>query len=928
MTKKKYRNALPVGFQFGWYRINEVLGQGGFGITYLATNLNLDRQEALKEYLPREIAIRQPDHGVSATTDDDHAPFRHGLKGFIAEARTLAQFKHPHIVQVYNVFEAMGTAYMAMEYEQGHSLEAHLKAGEFADEDSLKTLLNALLGALEYMHERQFIHRDVKPANIFIRADASPVLLDFGSARIALGEETHTLTAMVTQGYAPFEQYHSQKGAQGPWTDIYALAATVYRAVSGRPPLDAVLRGNARLDDKPDPLVPAAAVSRGKFSSGFLSAIDGALAFKASKRPQSVTQWRALFEQKAPDSGGTAKPAVPRSRPHVLAVAIWGLAVLAVLAGGGWYAWQQDLFAPAAPESPRIAVVPAPAPDPPAPDPKEDIEHAAALERQRQTVEAELERQRREAETELAALREKAEAVADHLTKAEAAFGEDALVGTEPGTAESHYRTVLEMEADNKTARAGLQRIAGRLVHRAELTFQQGRLVEPAGDNALTHYQAVLAFEVDHQGARAGIERIAETLLEQAGTLIEQGRLEIAQVRIEQAAGAGADVGAVQRDLEIARREHLAMEKQRQETEQAIAQALKKANVALAANRLTTPPGDNALEYFRALSELSPGAAEVERGYSAIVAKYVELAARASREGAHDRAQGYLDKAARIVPDAPELHEAQTTLKAEVERARVEAERLAEEERQRRIEEVARRKAEADRRRGIPEMVAIKGGCFQMGSPVSEPGHRINERLHRVCVEGFSMGKSEVTFEQYDKFADATGRARPDDEGWGRGNRPAINVSWNDATAFGEWLSERTGQRFRLPTEAQWEYAARAGRSTAFPGGNSLGRNMANCKNCGSRWGGKQTAPVGSFSANAWGLFDTVGNVWEWTCSKRNAKYRGNDKHCSGRTLIGNRVYRGGSWKSGALGSRSARRSSHNVANRNGDLGFRIARMD
>ena len=226
------------------------------------------------------------------------------------------------------------------------------------------------------------------------------------------------------------------------------------------------------------------------------------------------------------------------------------------------------------------------------------------------------------------------------------------------------------------------------------------------------------------------------------------------------------------------------------------------------------------------------------------------------------------------------------------------------------------------------EFVRIEKGCFQMGSPESERWRDDDERRHRVCIkEDFYMGTTEVTFEAYDRFARETGQDRPDDEGWGRGNRPVINVSWHEATAFAQWLSQKTGQRYRLPTEAEWEYAARAGTQTAYWWGNEIGRNRANCDGCGSRWDNKQTAPVGSFAANPWGLYDTAGNVWEWTCSAYVEEYDGSENACANENDSGRRALRGGSWGGDPQGLRSANRIRDQPENRYySGLGFRLAR--
>ncbi len=257
-----------------------------------------------------------------------------------------------------------------------------------------------------------------------------------------------------------------------------------------------------------------------------------------------------------------------------------------------------------------------------------------------------------------------------------------------------------------------------------------------------------------------------------------------------------------------------------------------------------------------------------------------------------------------IRPEDSSLKEARIALTSDIEQAR----------------------AEAARRSGLPEMVSIKGDCFQMGSPGSENGRANDERQHRVCVDDFAIGKYEVTFAQYDKFANATNRRKPEDKRWGRGDRPVINVTWEDVTTYAAWLSKETGRQYRLPTEAEWEYAARAGSTTAYPWGNAIGRNKANCDGCGSRWDNKQTAPVGSFGPNAWGLHDTVGNVWEWTCSKYDESYGGEEKQCAGRTAGGFRVSRGGSWDGRPRFVRSADRSRTSPDYGLDSLGFRLAR--
>ncbi len=223
------------------------------------------------------------------------------------------------------------------------------------------------------------------------------------------------------------------------------------------------------------------------------------------------------------------------------------------------------------------------------------------------------------------------------------------------------------------------------------------------------------------------------------------------------------------------------------------------------------------------------------------------------------------------------------------------------------------------------EFVLIPGGQFQMGSPRQEPSRDSDEVLHNVTVGTYYLSTTEVTFAAFDRFTAATGYGKPADEGWGRGSRPVINVSWLDAQAFLHWLSALTRQDYRLPTEAEWEYAARAGTRSPYWWGQSIGHNRANCNGCGSRWDGQMTAPTSSFPPNPWGIYDTVGNVWEWTCSVWPNQYQGLENRCANdSTHSVERVYRGGSWRYRPKRVRAANRIGYSIHHRDIDLGFRV----
>ncbi len=235
--------------------------------------------------------MRLDDGSVECSSIKDMEDFQWGMDRFISEGRILPKYDHPSIVRVMSVFEANKTAYLVMRYEEGVTLKALLSENDL-DEADLKKMLGSLLQGLEQMHESGVIHRDIKPDNIFLRRDGTPVLLDFGSARQAIGEKTMDLTTVVSAGYAPIEQYAKDEGKQGPWTDIYGLGATVYRAIMGNAPPDALVRSNALINLSQDIIPKLVDEQLNKFSYRLLRAIDHALAFKADDRPQSIAAWR------------------------------------------------------------------------------------------------------------------------------------------------------------------------------------------------------------------------------------------------------------------------------------------------------------------------------------------------------------------------------------------------------------------------------------------------------------------------------------------------------------------------------------------------------------------------------------------------------------------------------------------------------------
>ena len=404
-------NGLAIGTRLGEFELIKLLGEGGFGIVYLATDHSLQRRVALKEYMPSSLAARFGESQVQVKSERYRETFEAGRKSFINEARLLAQFDHPSLVKVYRFWEANGTAYMVMPFYEGKTLRDTLRATPHKpDEPWLRTLLLPLTEALEVIHAEQCYHRDIAPDNVMMLAGTQrPLLLDFGAARRVIGDMTQALTVILKPGYAPVEQYAEIPGMkQGAWTDVYALAAVVHYAITGRTPPPSVGR---LLNDTYQPLVKVAA---GQYSAGFLAAIDRALAVRPESRTQSVAQLRDEMGivHPAPDSKTQrplpsehlgdeptvllaalpptevflptrvapppavarplTPPAVPVAAPRVAkgngrAIGLGaGLLVLGALGFGGWKMMAAPTPTPTPTPAlvPELAVAPSPAPSP------------------------------------------------------------------------------------------------------------------------------------------------------------------------------------------------------------------------------------------------------------------------------------------------------------------------------------------------------------------------------------------------------------------------------------------------------------------------------------------------------------------------------------------------------------------------------------
>jgi serine/threonine protein kinase len=286
---------LPEGYTLQNYRLDKPLSSGGFSIVYLARDEN-DEAVAIKEYLPSSLALRREGDALPSIADENIATFRYGMKCFFEEGRALARLSHPNVVRVLNFFRANETVYLVMRYERGRTLQDYIQARRGAiKENFIRRIFTLALNGLREVHANKLLHLDLKPANIYIRNDHTPVLIDFGAARQTLTEGGFKLNPMYTPGFAPPEQYKNRE-LLGPWSDMYSIGASMFAAIAGVAPQ----ASDQRVER--DKLIPASRLFGGKYSDQLLETIDWCLQLDHLKRPQSAMGLqKVLLRERDPD---------------------------------------------------------------------------------------------------------------------------------------------------------------------------------------------------------------------------------------------------------------------------------------------------------------------------------------------------------------------------------------------------------------------------------------------------------------------------------------------------------------------------------------------------------------------------------------------------------------------------------------------------
>ena len=948
-------NALPPGTRFEEYRLDAVLGSGGFGITYRAYDTNLDKFVAIKEYLPGEFATRAERYTVVPQSSTDAQDYHWGLNRFLDEARTLARFDHPHLNKVYRFFESNGTAYMVLEYVEGETLADKLTRERQLPEEALQRLLDEVLSGLAVMHEAGYVHRDIKPGNLMLREeDGSAVVLDFGAARQAVGQRSKAITSILTPGYAPIEQYDSHADDVGPWSDIYALGMVAYRCISGISDSelpDAVTRGRTQRKGQVG-LTSAVEAGKGQYNAKLLEAIDWAIEVDEEGRPQTVEEWQRALAGSGRRKGPAKSVRRTASRSASGGVITertgmnWsGVALtVSILALVGVSVWMASQLYPEWFKQISGDILSVAQQEIPADIPKE-------TQQETETVETGVDME----ETPTPDL---AESSTESVDPAEP-------VVESPAT---ELAKAASVEEDEVT----------QLLAAAEADLKARRLTSPAGNNAWDRYQQVLELQPTNPDAIKGMERVIDGYMELFGAAVEQEDFDKAAGYLTRIRELHPDSPALEqgaRRIEAAKQAR----SDRLAKQQVIRERMESFDTALRRNALDEAAGY--LDLINTLDATAPALAdghqrlaearqaeaerqaELARQHQAELERHTGLFEAAIQDGQLHEAADHLAQMRAMEPDSPVLDSAEQRL-AEAE--------IAEQERQRQAEEAARkaelerqqREAEERARAAVGELVDIPGGTFRMGGK----GDDDEKPVHDVTVPAFRLGKYEVTVGQFRGFVEATEyitdaeRNANDKEGcvtysagdgwkWRRGrswrdpgysvgdDHPVVCVSWNDAQAFVVWLTEQTGESYRLPSEAEWEYAVRAGSTKKYHFGNSKsqlcryanhadsstdysGRN----KSC-SDGVGKRTAVVGHYQPNTFGLYDMHGNAWELVQDCWNENYRGAPSNGRAWTSgdCSRHVLRGGSWGHAPEHLRSAARGRSTRSFRDDAVGFRLA---
>ena len=937
------------------YVVGRVLGNpGGFGITYLCWDTMLRTRVAIKEFMPRDNAVRDRDLcSVVAHSGKDQEFFEYGLKAFLAEARTVAGFDHPNIVRVRTYFEQNHTAYLVMDYYEGVSLTEYVKqqGGRLMDKTALG-IMGFVLDGLQHIHDSGYLHRDVKPANIYLTGKGQVILLDFGAARYAMGEHSRSLSVVVTPGFSPFEQY-SSKSKQGPWTDIYASGATLYYMLSGNPPESAPDRILSDTLAEPGQLLP-------DLNPGINKGIMQALRIKATDRLQSIDELKKILRessQPVPDvktkktekisdrkekREDAKKTAVPIWNRKKEAIAI-GVCILVFL-GIMYRVWGRTgvLVVYPYPEDAEVWV-----------DGVFQGQGPLRLEKMNPGKRLVSAKRSGYAENERTV-----KIVAGQLSdvKIHMALLQGALkIATNPSGAEVSVNGTVEGKSPVEVSALPSGAVKVRVRSEGYVTREESVDVV-GGENrqvewSLQRADGVLWVMTEPSGAEVSVNGIGKgksPVVTGLATGIVKVRVslegyvireEVVNVvvgekrlvwNLQKAVGvlwvvtepSGAEVsvngiGKGKSPVEVMELSTGTV-KVRASSDGYVTRE-ESVDVVGGEKRQVKWSLLKAVGVLRVLTE--PSGAEVSvngivKGKSPVEVKDIKPGQAKVRVSMNTKAYAVREEMVSI-----EVGQ-ELVLEWKLQQAKKNVEIGA-------VRETPLEQDMSAVNPNIPdgwkdhvtgmEFVWVPGGCYQMGCGSGDGDCRSNEKpVHQVCVNGFWMGQTEVTQGQWQRVMGKNpSKFKKGD------NYPVEQVSWEEVDEYIRRLNVMRNGNFRLPSEAEWEYAARSGgKAEKYSGGSDL-ESVAWYNNSGS-----STHPVRTKKGNGLGIYDMTGNVWEW-CDDVYLAYmyglsdKRNPIYYSGLR----RVIRGGSWLNGPDYMRCTYRDSADPTYRSSDVGFRLLRM-
>ena len=821
MNDEQNTTHLPLGTQLGEYKIEEVLGQGGFGITYKAWDSTLECYVAIKEYFPRHLANRSNDSiSIVPVSAEDKNAFMRGLESFAEEAKTLAQFQHPGVVPVKRLVMSNSTGYMIMGFVEGLTLSEILQQsqGEISPE-ALSKWTSELLDALERVHNANLLHRDIKPGNVYIGSDGQAMLLDFGAARRVTAEASRSITGVVSKGYSPTEQYTESTRNQGPWTDIYSLSATLYSVVTGSKPIESTERRDEIDNAGEDPLELITPAMYSSYPAGLINAIMAGLAVLPRQRPQSVAEFRRILINNSSSNNLFSAPS------------------------GGENAPENSLGLPDIEELKRMMSSAQPTSQPSF-SPRSNTK-TKGNKRVHNTAQNEAKRTTRKASDVLGAA---ASSDALNTRKSGEAIGSSQLGESRKGSSSSSV-------VNSKLSYIIIAAIIGLII---ALIFVGNR------NTVVTPATMPVFLTIDPSSAVASVTINGVTIADWAkssGLELEPGRHTL-EVSANSPYSGFTD-------------EILVSEAKRNNFSWTLSSSLVAfyLTVEPASARIILPDLPADVTYYPGI-ELEPKVHRVR-----VVAA------------------GYTTATYNV--DLTEGGTWQVDMTKATPISSINA-----------------------------QMVAIPAGSFNMGgTKYTDEGP-----VHRVNVPAFEIQKTEVNWEQYRECVNANGCTAPAGSYSFGDDEPVRNVSWDDAQRFISWLNRQTGSSYRLPSEAEWEYAARAGSSARYSSGNTLycdDARYGQVESGACYSGGSGPVDVGSYRANSFGLYDMAGNVNEWVEDCFYNDYNGAPDDGSAwvrKTDCRIRSVRGGGW-AGSLDTVATPYRNNDPRDFSApDLGFRLAR--